>query len=174
MAAALSAPRLIFDFGHSHYHSTVQNVSEQIAAVGRPVRIRMGKGPDATKGGGVVAIEDLKVTKVPWSRCRAPRSAGDLRQVRNSHKSVLAGECQRLIGALGLRDAENPMRSGVVYRDGTSIVDHQPPGLGKKCVSEIVLRTHRGRSPQSGRPPVVRSDRRTVADLVSLRTYPAG
>ena len=30
MAAALGAPRLIFDFGHSHYHSTVQNVSEQI------------------------------------------------------------------------------------------------------------------------------------------------
>src|SRR6202790_2678023 len=72
----------------------------------------MGKGPDAAKGGGVVAIEDLKVTKVPRSRCRAPRSARDLRQVRNSHKSVLAGECQRSISALGLRDAENPMRSG--------------------------------------------------------------
>src|SRR3984893_14332102 len=89
----------------------------------------MGKGPDAAKGGGVVAIEDLKVTKVPRSRCRAPRSARDLRQVRNSHKSVLAGECQRAISVLGLRDAENPMRSGVVYRAGTSIVDHQPPGL---------------------------------------------
>src|ERR1700758_1999014 len=95
VAAALSAPRLMFDFGHSHYHSVVQNVSEQIAAVGRPVRIRMGKGPDAAKGGGVVAIKDLKVTKVPRSRRRAPRSARDLRQVRNSHKSVLAGECQR-------------------------------------------------------------------------------
>ena len=30
MAAALSAPWLIFDFGHSHYHSTMQNISEQI------------------------------------------------------------------------------------------------------------------------------------------------
>ena len=59
MAVALSAPRLMFDFGHSHYHSAVQNVSEQIAAVGRPVRIRMGKGPDAAKGGGVVAIEGI-------------------------------------------------------------------------------------------------------------------
>ena len=29
MAAALSAPWLIFDFGHSHYHSTMQNISEQ-------------------------------------------------------------------------------------------------------------------------------------------------
>jgi hypothetical protein len=27
---------------------------------------------------------------------------------------------------LGLRDAENPMRSGVVYRDGTLVVDHKP------------------------------------------------
>jgi uncharacterized membrane protein len=34
-----------------------------------------------------------------------------------------------------------PVRSGVVYRDGTLIVDHQPPGLEKNRVSEIVLRT---------------------------------
>jgi len=37
VAAALSAPRLIFDFGHSHYHSTVQNVSEQILEDHLPV-----------------------------------------------------------------------------------------------------------------------------------------
>src|SRR3984885_7701677 len=119
----------------------------------------MGKGPDAAKGGGVVAIEGLKVTKVSRSRRRAPRSARDLRQVRNSHKSVLAGECQRSIGALGLRDSENPMRSGIVYRDGALIVDRQPPGLGKNCVSQIVLRADRAGPPQSGRPPVVRSAR---------------
>jgi len=29
---------------------------------GRPVRIRMGKGPDGAKGGGIIAIEDFKVT----------------------------------------------------------------------------------------------------------------
>ena len=89
-------------------------------------------------------------------RCREPRSARDLRQVRNSHKPVLAGECQRPIGALSLRDAENPMRSGVIYRDGAPIVDHQPPGLGKNRISDIVLRTDRGRPPQSGRPPILR------------------
>ena len=60
----------------------------------RPVRIRMGKGPDAAEGSRLVAFEDLKVTKVhPRSRCRPPRSARDLRQVRSSHQSVLAGEC---------------------------------------------------------------------------------
>jgi hypothetical protein len=37
VAAALSAPWLIFDFGHSHYHSTVQNVSEQILEDHLPV-----------------------------------------------------------------------------------------------------------------------------------------
>src|ERR1700730_1553282 len=100
----------------------------------------MGKGPDAAKGGGVVAIEDLKVTKVPRSRCRAPRSARDLRQVRNSHKSVMAGECQRSISALGLRDSENPTRSGVVYRNGALVVDNKPTGLGEDRVAEIVLR----------------------------------
>src|ERR1700676_3586844 len=127
----------------------------------------MGKGPDAAEGGGVVAIEDLKVTKVPRSRDREAGAARDLRQVRNPHKSVLAGEGQRSISALGLRDAENPMRSGVVYRDGTSIVDHQPPGLGKDRVSEIILRTDRGRPPQSGRPPLGPSGRPTVAGFVS-------
>ena len=96
-------------------------------------------------------------------------SARDLQQVRNSHKPVLAGECEGPIGALGLRDSENPMRSGVVYRDGALIVDHQPPGIGKNRVSQIVLRTDRAGPPQSGRPPVVRSGWRTVADLVSLR-----
>src|SRR5580704_632562 len=65
------------------------------------------------------------------------------------------------------------MRSGVVYRDGALIVDHQPPGLGKNRVSQIVLRTDSGWPPQSGRPPVVRSARRTVADL-RFRTCPAG
>jgi hypothetical protein len=82
------------------------------------------------------------------SGCSGPRSARDLRQLRNSHKPILAGECQRPIGALGLRDTENPTRSGVVYRDGTSIVDHQPPGLGKNRVSVIILRTNRAGLPK--------------------------
>ena len=34
--------------------------ARRVAAAGRPVRIRMGKGSDAAKGGGVVAIEDLE------------------------------------------------------------------------------------------------------------------
>jgi hypothetical protein len=131
----------------------------------------MGKGPDAAEGDGLVAFEDLKVTKVPRSRCR---SARDLRQVRNSHKSVLAGKCQRSIGALGLRDAENPMGSGVVYRNGALVVDHKPTGLGEDRVAEIVLRADRAGPPQSGRPPVLRRGPRAVADLVSLGACPVG
>ena len=37
--------------------------ARRVAAAGRPVRIRMGKGSDAAEGGGGVAIEDLMVTK---------------------------------------------------------------------------------------------------------------
>jgi hypothetical protein len=65
-------------------------------------------------------------------------------------KPVLAGECEGPIGALGLRDSENSMRSGVVYRDGALIVDRQPPGLGKNCVSQIVLRADRAGPPNPG------------------------
>jgi hypothetical protein len=71
----------------------------------------MGKGSDAAKGGGIVAIEYLKVTKLGRGTVEKPelRSDGYLRQIRNSHQAVLAGEFQRPIGALGLPDAENPM-----------------------------------------------------------------
>jgi hypothetical protein len=30
---------------------------------------------------------------------------------------------------LGLRDTENPMGPGVVYRNGALVVDHKPTGL---------------------------------------------
>ena len=149
--------------------------ARRIAAVGRPVRTRMGKGPDAAKAGRVVAIEDMWVTKVAAARlrCREPRSARDFRQVRNSHKPVLAGECQRPIGALGLRDAENPMDPVSIPR---RCLDRRSPAAGSREKPRIGDRSaHRQRlASPSGRPPVVRSARRTVADLVSDRAYPAG
>jgi hypothetical protein len=65
---------------------------------------------DAAKGGGAVAMEDLKVMKLDrGTEVGVPRSDGDPLKVRDSHEPILAGECQRPIGALGLRDAENPM-----------------------------------------------------------------
>ena len=51
-------------------------------------------------------------------------SPGNLRQVRHPYQPVLAREREGLVAALRLRDAENPVRSGVVDRYGPVIVDH--------------------------------------------------
>ena len=49
-----------------------RNGARCVAAAGRQVRIRMGKGSDVAKGGGVVAIEDLKVTKLGRGTIEVP------------------------------------------------------------------------------------------------------
>ena len=49
-----------------------RNGARCLAAAGRQVRIRMGKGSDVAKGGGVVAIEDLKVTKLGRGTIEVP------------------------------------------------------------------------------------------------------
>jgi hypothetical protein len=71
----------------------------------------------------------------------------------------MAAERERSIGALSLRDAENPVRSRVVDCDRTLVVDYQPTGLGKNGVSEIILRTDSARRAQAGGPPVCRAFR---------------
>jgi hypothetical protein len=67
-----------------------------------------------------------------------PDSAGNFRQVRNSDQA-LTGERERLVGALVLRHAENPMLACVVNGDHALIIDHQPVAIGEDSVSQIVL-----------------------------------
>jgi hypothetical protein len=59
----------------------------------------------------VVAIEDLKITKSGRCTVEVPGSLIRGRPLEGPQfsQSVLAGECERPIGTLGLRDAENPM-----------------------------------------------------------------
>ena len=49
-----------------------RNGARCVDAAGRQVRIRMGKGSDVAKGGGVVATEDLKVTKLGRGTIEVP------------------------------------------------------------------------------------------------------
>lgn len=48
----------------------------------------------------------------------------NLRQIPDPHQTVLAGECQGLVGALGLRNAEYTMIACIVYLDTPAILDH--------------------------------------------------
>jgi hypothetical protein len=99
---------------------------------------------------------------------------GNLRQIGDPDQSVPACERQGLVAALGLGDAENPVRSRVVdvIVPWSSIT--QPAGLGKYGVSKIVLRADRARHAQSGGPPIRRALRRPVADLVRRSACLAG
>ena len=84
----------------------------------------------------------------------ASPSARNFRQVGDPDESILACERGVWSAALSLRDAEDPVGSGVVDRNRALVFDSQATGLGRNGVPEIVLAPDRARRAQPGRSPV--------------------
>jgi hypothetical protein len=63
----------------------------------------------------------------------------DQRQVGNAHEAELAGKGQRLIAALLLREAREPMLAGVIHADPAALLDREPTRAWKKGLSQVIL-----------------------------------
>ena len=74
-------------------------------------------------------------------------------QIGNANEAQLAREGQRLIAALLLGEARDPVLASVIDADLAAPLDRQPARARKVCVSEIVLRAGRGGTAQFRRPP---------------------
>lgn len=80
--------------------------------------------------------------------------AGYFRKVGDPDETVLAGEDDGAVAALRLGDAEDTVMAGIVDRDRAVVVDHQPAGIRKDRVPEIVLHTDGARFSEAVRPPI--------------------
>ena len=80
-------------------------------------------------------------------------------QVGHPHQAVLAGEGQRLVAALLLREPADPVIAGVVDRHLSVPRDGEAPRRREEGVAKVVLRPDRGRAAELGGPPFGRGQR---------------
>ena len=75
-------------------------------------------------------------------------------QVGDAHEAELAREGQRLIAALLLGEARDPVLAGVIDADLAALLDRKSTRARKKGVSQIILGAGGGGTAQFRRPPL--------------------
>ena len=76
------------------------------------------------------------------------------RQIGDAHEAELAGEGQRLIAALLLGEARDPVLAGVIDADSAALLDRKTTRDGKIGVSQVILGAGRGGTAKFVGPPL--------------------
>ena len=91
------------------------------------------------------------------------------REVGHPHQPVLAGEAQRAVSRLLLREPAEPVVGGVVDRHPPAHRDRQPPRRREEGIAHVVLRAGRGGAAELRRPPGAAAPRAGHEEARALR-----